>query len=287
MAELGPPDVIAGPGISPFPTGLEITATVITHGADDYRWGNRIAFTPESCNDPLELDPCDTTTSRDTAANRLAKVEYQPFIVVAYDRCSTFGFETADYEQRALNALSARESKGLEKEFWTGAVFAANAALARAIAPTNGGIAATTIAGVFSLQAGLASLVQYLATNNGGKGMIHMRPFLAELLASEQAIVDDGPSKLRTRTGIPVVAGSGYPGTSPAGAAITATSEWMFASDNVVVHRGPVEVFAPGINGMTVDRAANNVIVRAQRLVAPIFNGCALAAVNVNPALTL
>lgn len=289
MAQLGPPQVVPAPGISAFPAGLLVSAQVIDHGEDDQHWGNFVEFMPDGCSDPLVLDPCDLTTAHDNTRNRPGKIAFEPFGVDAYDSCSSFGFESAEYEQRALRALTAREGVGLEAEFWTGSLFGgANPALARAAAPANGGPAATVLNGgtAVGLSTALAMLVQAIADTNGGKGMIHARPFIVELWLS-QHLINNGPlGKMETFTGIPIVAGAGYPGSSPAGVAPTATAEWAFATDNVVVHRGPVEVFGPGINGGSLaqylDRTTNLVSLRAQRLMAPLFNGCTLAAVKIN-----
>ena len=218
---------------------------------------------------------------RTSPTNRLAAQGYDSFAVDAYDYCSTFGFEAADYEGRARRALAARESKAVELEFWRGTVHPANPHLdnsgANPIPPT------TLAAGAAqTLALGLALLVQALADGNGGVGMIHARPFLVERWYGLYLLRQATDGKLYTGNGNLVVPGSGYPGTGPAGQAVTATSEWAFATDAVEVHRGPVEVFA-NTPAETMNRSTNQITVRAERLYGLAWNGITSSAVNINP----
>lgn len=276
----GPAEIIIPPVLLAFPAGLLRAATVIGH--DDLHFGSAIEWSPENAADAQVVDPC-AVLSKGTAGNHPATIRYDAFAVEAHDICGTFGFGAAEYEARARRTLAARESKAVEREWWTGTLSSANPHLAKAVS-TNGP-ATTTLSGgaAQSLRVAFALLVQALADLNAGPGMIHARPFLCELWGSLQLVRRDSSGKLRSACGVQVVAGAGYPGTGPAAEARTATSEWAYATDDVVVHQGDVGMPARGVNAETLDRTTNTNTNRAERAYALAFNGAALVAVNVNP----
>lgn len=272
---LAPQAYVEAPAPSPPPNGLLRSAVVIDDAA--MRWGE-VVWAPESCGNATVFDPCAASEVTSLAANRPASRSFVPFVVDAYDTCSTFGFAAADYEGRARRALAARETKAVEAEWWEGDLFSANPHLAAPAATILGGGSAQ------SRRLAVALLTQAAADLNAGTGMIHVRAFLAALLFSDGLVRVGNDGKLYTGTGLLVVPGAGYTGTGPAGQAIGANTEWAYVTDPVEVHRGPVEVFANQL-AETVDRGRNTVAVRAQRLYAIAWNGCALAAVNVDPTL--
>lgn len=282
----GPAFVTQAPALTPPPTSLIRTATVIEH-PDDLHWGGAMEWSPEGCADAVVVAQC-VQAAKLGSRNRSGRIRFDAFGVLAYDSCSTFGMAAEDYEGRARRALAARESKAVEKEWWTATLVTANPHLAMAAAGANGGTAATTVvAGAQGLRTGLALLVQALADGNGGSGMIHARPFLVQLWYGLDLLYRDGGGKLWTGEGNQVVAGAGYPGTGPAAEARTASSEWAFATDAVDVHRGPVSILGPGGPGVeNLDYANNEVIVRAERLYGLVFNGCVNAAVQFDPTLS-
>jgi hypothetical protein len=276
----GPALVIAAPALTPPPNGLLRAATVIEH--DELHFGSALEWSPEGCGSAQVVDPC-AVTDKGSAGNRPANIRYDAFVVEAHDACSTFGWQAADYDGRARRAIVARESKAVEAEYWSGTLKPANPHLAK---PTSSnGPAVTTLAGgaAQSLRLGLALLAQSIADGNGGTGMIHARPFLVELWWGLDLLYRDAGGRLLTGNGNLVVPGSGYPGTGPNGEAITASSEWAYATDEVIVHRGPVFTPTTGVNGQSMDRALNEVISRAERPYALAVNGCVLSAVNINP----
>lgn len=280
----GPGEVIAAPPITPFPTGLLRSAAITGH--DDIHFGSALEWPPENCTNATVLDPC-SAALLPTATNRPAKIRFDAFAVHTYDVCSAFGWQTAEYEARARRAIAARESKAVEAEWWTGTLFSTNPHLAKA-AGANGPNATTLAGGAAqSLRISLAFLVQELADRNGGAGMIHCRPFLAQMWYGLQLLRVDGAGKLWTVTGNQVVPGAGYPGTGPAAEVVTTTSEWAFATDEVAVHRSSdVAVFGAGANAESIYKDTNTVLNRAERLYALTFNGCVNVAVNINPTQT-
>ncbi len=266
---------INAPLLSPPANGLLNSVTVIDH--TDEHWANGLTFVPEDCDDALVYDPC-SVTAVDGAAHRKASLTFLPFVVEAYDRCSTFAWQSAEYEGRARRALAARESKAVEKEFAIGAVIPANTHFQD---NTNTVKLLSSVAQ--GLRTGLQALVQGIADRNLGRGVIHARPYLVTAWSALNLLRWEN-GKLYTLTGSLVVPGSGYTGAAPDGSAPVPASEWAYATGNVEVHRGPVEVFAGAIEGQGGSiTTKNEAIVRAQRFYSVVFNACAVVGVNINP----
>jgi hypothetical protein len=203
---------------------------------------------------------------------------YEPFTAIAADRCSAFGWAQADYEGRARRLLAARESKAAEVALWSApGLPAANPRLVA-------GVAVTTLGTSLARRLALATLVQGLADRNAGRGMIHARPRLVEAWGADGMLRIEG-GKLVTTTGHLVIAGTGYPGTGPAAQAVAGTVEWAYATDAVVVHRGPVAL-TPRTMREATNSETNTVTFRAERGLAPVFAGCALVAVSVDVAVS-
>lgn len=269
---IGPSTIVPAPPLSPPAFGLLAAATVIDH--EDERFLNGITFAPENCADVEIIDAvCGPGDAKPTGLNRAGWEEYEPFLLIGRDSCSTFGWQTADYEARARRHLAARESDGVEEEFWTGALLPDNPRLA--------GPASVAVGTGLSPRAGLAALVQGLADRNVGRGMIHARPYLVEVWGAE-GLLRVEQNRLVTWTGHTVVAGQGYPGTGPAGEAVGAT-EWAFATDPVVVHRGPVRTY-PGSLAEATNKTNNTVEFRAERGYAPIRGTCAHVHASITTA---
>lgn len=255
--------------------------------AEEMRWANGISWSPESCADAVAFDPCaalGTTTGMSDSDNpRPAVRNYTPFSLDVHDRCSTYGWQRNDYEARARRMMAARESKGVAKEFWVGAASPTNSHLA-STGPNAGPDTVTTVGTALSPRNGLAAIAQALGDANGGAGMIHMRLRLLQYLFSINALRYES-GKFYTATGAQVVGDAGYPGTGPNGQAVAnasgAITEWIFGTDLVEIHRGPVDVFAKTLSYQSVKLTTNDEIVRAQRLYAPLWNGCALLAASI------
>jgi hypothetical protein len=233
-------------------------------GAEEMRWANGLEFQPYSCADAIVVDPCAASGygSTDDDNNRPQVRPYLPFAVDAHDKCSTFGWQAADYERRARTLLAQRESKAVAKEFWTGTLEPTNPHLADG-ADAAGFGAPTAVGAALSPRAGLSLLVQALADGNGEPGMIHMRPRLLQYLASIGAARYEG-GKWYTATGAIIVANA----------------------DLVEVHRGPVDVFSKTLSYQSTAHQTNDEVVRATRLYAPIWNGCVLAAASITTPIS-
>lgn len=286
----GVADLIAAPPLRPPVTGLLNSAQVIDFDAseplgadgrprDDFtpvRWEGGLRFPPEICP-TIEIFAlgCGTGATLVSGGTHPAGVDYEPFVVVARDECSTYGWQAADYRGRAERALAVVETIGVEFEFWTGTQVGANNHLASTDATTlNSGTA-------YALHAGLAALVRAIADARIGQGMIHAPVDLVELWFGNGYLWRDSSNRLYTANGHLVVAGDGYTGSAPDGTGATPTATWAYATDLVQVLRGPAAVF-PDTLAQATKKDTNIVDFRAERPFAVQWNGCLHAAAKIN-----
>lgn len=277
MAATGVSVPVDAPPQTPPSNGLLNSATIVEQTDD--RWANGIEAQAAACDDAVVFDPC-STSADSLSVNRPAKFAFAPFAVEAFDKCSTFGYQRAEYEARARQAVQAKASKSVEKEFWAGALFSTNPRLAKAASTTT--LASGAAQGIIN---GLAALVQAIGDYNLGRGMIHARPYLVTLW-SAQGLLRWENGKLYTYMGNIVVPGTGYLGSAPDGTLPTTTSEWAYATAPVTVTRGPIEVDSPENNASSVSLTTNDITVRAQQMHGLLWNNCTTVAVNINPTLS-
>jgi hypothetical protein len=98
--------------------------------------------------------------------------------------------------------------------------------------------------------------------------------------------------RLITRSGTPIVVGTGYTGTGPAGAGAAATvtdiTQWMFATGYVDVELGAIKVVNEDLaRAVTVSPNSNDVRIKAVRTAAVHFEPCCHYAVRVNFSATV
>ena len=124
---------------------------------------------------PGAAPPVSNTTGGVGSYTNLPIVQYQPFLVVVEDWCSTFGFEERDFKGRALRLLENATPQAIEREFWAGALAQAksypNNYLINGSAPNF--IDLTPGGGPPSVARGQQILQDYLAT-----GPPHERPIV-------------------------------------------------------------------------------------------------------------
>ncbi len=274
VAAVGPEGVIEAPPGFANPYGLIASSTTVDHTAEDREWAAGLRLVPESCAGMDLWATCSTgaTGVLTGGRNRGAPYAFEPFVGMVRDECGTWGWSTNDYEARAIRRLEAIESAAVEQEFWTGALIPANPRLA--------GPAATNIGLNLGLRLALATLVQGLATQRVGRGMIHARPLVVEMWASHGELVER-QGRLTTPTGHVVVPGQGYTGEAPDGTDPATGLEYAYATDWIVVDRSPIVSFAENMAAVT-DHKNNAVAVRAQRAYGIRWNRCAHLSVQVN-----
>jgi hypothetical protein len=219
------------------------------------RWVNGFAYLPEGVGKLTMFDDCSNTEQ--TIADITPFVsDWQPYVLSAQFRCSTFGFDAADYMGRATRLLDAATPKMLEEEFWNGTLSQA-ASLANTWLEKAGSTAFTAT----SMRQAFAICEQALGdAAYGGRGSIHMPPYLVPYAAFEQLIRREGNLLLTDKDTI-VVPGSGYGKMADAPAGLH-----VYATGITDVRLGDIIVTPDGGNmAQSIDKASNTVVVKAER----------------------
>jgi hypothetical protein len=118
----------------------------------------------------------------------------------------------------------------------------------------------TPAGGAVKPAVGVALLEGYFSSVYVGQPTLHLPIAITSLLLGVNGL-DDDSAGLHTRLGSKVAAGAGYdfPNEGPDGAAAPAGERWLYATGEVLVRRGPVEV------RQAIDHTNNDVYVLAER----------------------
>lgn len=256
----------------PLPYGL--FSVLVPRSTPDTHWQNEgvewetLACTPASgIGEPCAEDVTGLPKNLNPNAGDMG--ENTAFTIYGTYVCNPVGHTLQFAQDRAVEHLLAREEARVEQAVWTGDLdntgFAAGAEQA-----------ATGV----SIARSVAALEQWLATNYGSKGVIHMTREAALLGIAADVLVVKG-NTLQTELGTPVVAGAGYPGTGPAGEAPAANTTYIFATPGLLGYRG--EVF-PGVDPVAagLDRAVNLLAAVAERTYLVGWDPCGTAFALAN-----
>lgn len=263
-----PDTVIQPPLLSPPRSSLMSAADVLNGDGD---WTRGYTYSPDGCGEGGLGVICPSPGAVKASCSNATLVSFQPFYVYSSDKCSAFSFKERDYYARAQRRLAAAESYLIEREFMLDSLGLGNSPVASPSTTTltTGAVSPTTALAV--IEDGIASC------SRGNRMMIHVRPGILTLLAADSAVRREGNVWLTASDNI-VVPGRGYPGTGPNGEAVTAGSEWIYATSMVQIRRGSL-VMTPtqaakteenpmGIPPEAVDRSHNDIFVLAERIVS-------------------
>ncbi len=221
----------------------------------------------QSCPDPLFPNPAAKVFDRPRTCS------YEPITVYAGVTCSTFGLSFEEGQARALEQLRIGEQRALE-DFY----------MRRVLCGYATGNDLTPVAGALSVTAGIGALENWLSTNYGGRGVLHVPAGAAAMLSRDQIVNWDSRETLM---GNCVVLGSGYaanvgPATLPATGCVAAPAGemWLYITPPVRVRRDEpflaIDSEARSINTSTNDRRA-----LAETTFVPETACCTAAAVRV------
>jgi len=186
-----------------------------------------------------------------------------PFVVISGLSCTLIA--TPDIEQKARDAFAASEQRLVEQQYWTDQL--ANSG------PTilGGGVAVP-------LTRAVALLEEFLRNTTGYVGMLHSDAFVAPYAAENDIITELNPEPIkRTALWTPWVFGGGYDRTGPTGELAPNPDEaWIYATGQVVIHRGDVRLPGGMEGGFNV--TTNQDFVIAERSYV-VINDCPIAAV--------
>lgn len=187
-----------------------------------------------------------------------------PFVVVSGVQCTLIA--TPDIEQQAKDALASKEQNLVEQAMWQ------KLKTGSPVLPAG--------AGAVSLVKGVAALEQYLRDQTGFTGVLHSDAYVAPYATQAMAVTNLNTETIK-RTGLwtPWVFGGGYDLSGPTGQPAPAADQaWIYATGNVVIHRG--DVIVPGGAKGGFDITNNQAFVIAERPYA-IIHDCPIAAVLV------
>lgn len=176
-----------------------------------------------------------------------------------------------DTAAKAARALEVNTSHLVENALWTGQV--GGAAVNHPLADTdafqpNGRTAVGLVKGVWDV-------VEYFNDTIGGAvGFIHVEQRVVPFL-DFYGLVERNGNLLQLRgTDHLFVAGTGYPGTDPDGAAPAAGESWIYGTTPVEYGLG--ETFTlPDSESAALNRLDNTIEVRAERLAVAYWDECA------------
>jgi hypothetical protein len=251
------------------------------------------SYQPEACgNSGISEIACAGNVDVMSPAVQPSTIDGDPVWIWAGDECSTFGFDSRDWEGRARRQLAATESFRLAAELWDGAVANAASLSNRWLAGsgswsdtvTSGPSAVTTA--LANIEAGLASVLF------GQQGMIHVTPQVLTHLVDRGSVIKEGAVWVSPMGHI-VVADAGYSGDGPDADAADATSQWMYGTALLSVVLGPVEIIPGSLEdarglAQAMDRSVNDIAVFAARPAGVRWaSHCGFVAAEVNVPVAL
>lgn len=233
--------LIEPPQPPPRPYGLFDVALGPMPMPVDPAAGGGIQYVPDTCEDDVFLYAmnCPAVTGSKFFSGVETAISGAPFGVITSYQCSSFGYSFDEAKQRVLTRMSLREQTGVERRVWQGVP-----------AGGIGGIpglfqSASTLTAAACPTLAIGALEQVLADNGVFGGVIHARPYMAAQLARSRLIQPGQGRRITTALGTPVVFGQGYNGTGPQGQAVTATTEYMYASGRILIWATDVDVPDP------------------------------------------
>lgn len=272
---------------TPLPYGLWDTAQHPAAGGP--HWQQGITWTERCPAGDTTYDECLSTTGAGAPPAPPAKTANvgqttrgaTPFTVYAEFECSPVGIPGA--EAIASDALARVEQRQVEAAFWTGVAGGQDVVFPHLSADTevlDGTVVLQTAAsplvtGSADVAHALGVLEQELADCYSGQGLIHVpRSALPTLAAWNLARVDDG-GRLVTPAGNLIVAGTGYTGSAPDGAAAADGTAWIYATGAAWAYRS--DVYVSRLRD-SLDRSSNTIRMLAERTYLIGFECCHLAA---------
>jgi len=267
------PYLIDAPPAPPRPYGLFDVALGPMQFPVPAAQGGGVIYVPDTCEDDVFLYAmnCPPVSGSKTFSTNESPVSGMPFAVITSYTCGSLGYTFEEVEQKVRTRMQLREQRGVERRVWQGSPLGG-----------IGGIpglfqSATTLTAASCPTEAVAALEQALADNGVVGGIIHARPYMASHLATNHLLERYNNRQITTYRGVPVCFGEGYNGTGPAGQAVTATTEYMYASGRVMIWGS--EVHVPPLRE-TLDRSLNQQMALAERVFAVSIE-CGVWAIQV------
>ena len=279
--------------LAPAPCGILSVARVMKHTAREYdeRWVRHVSQETNTLPSYVRLLTVnDETVTNGTLTDNQGDqtyIDYVPFYIDAEIFDSTFSLPGEDRFAAVVAQLEAATQKAVEREFWAGSAAQAPSSDTANMYLRKAADVTVPVSGAFKPENALMHLEQAISNSpTGENGVIHMTRDVASILGSRLVYKkgDDGKSgRAMTRLGTDVVIGSGYTGNGPIGdqnAAASSTNKWMYATGQVDVHLGKVEIVNENL-AQGADVTINNMRIKAFRPAAVYADPSMLYAMRV------
>jgi hypothetical protein len=277
---------ISAPALEEPVVGVLAQVPVVTGPAVD-RWFAGLKTVPEVNGAPTLRDLCSSATLPGTADRLTARIIH-PFETVLHDRCSTFGWQAADYEGRVTRGLAVKRHFAVDREWESGTLIPGNFHLADTYAdpPT------TQLAGGANVSPSdaLALLDEAIGANPAviGRGMIWATPFVAAKWKAAGMLTDmeteDGRTVILSPAGNHVIIGNGFEGRGPDDTVPAAhASQWAYATDPIAV-LASTPTTVPDSLAEATDKSTNTVVYRQHQWFALVWGALMHVAVRVSTA---
>lgn len=283
---------VSPPNFTPSPYGLLSVAQQVP--AVDPHWMNGVTWEPlcgavGTLANPCLSPPVSGGFTKTMTSDRNVRGA-EPFTVYQFIDCGVVGhYDRVEADTAEL--LRRYEGVGVERVFWTGTAQGVAGVihphLAANVEVVDGTEllqpAATSITGVaLDVVEGLGKLEQALAGCYNGQGVIHMTIEIVDAAIAQGLcrVVSSGPNgapALQTYNGNWVVAGAGYDGTGPTGAALSGAA-WVYATGAVFYYRSDIRPTSRPSEAVV--RTINDVVYVAERTYV-IGWDCCLYAVPI------
>lgn len=256
-------------------------------------WRGGVKWRPSGCFGAEAWDPnCANfpKANKSTPPTIPAVYETDTFVVETSYGCKLVGnlndVVTDGYKAIVLEQLENATPKALEFQFWTGTLGSRMQSLDSSATEITGLTSAATIvtgSTIFDRQVGLAMATKQISNCGAGiRGMIHAPAWLVLLWIGDGLVIEKDGILVTAGREDRVVAGSGYPGTGPAGvAAVTGLDTWIFATGPVEVYLSESETIGDKISDWFT-RSTNDFEIRAERQALIRFDPCCHSAVLLN-----
>lgn len=267
----------------PSPHGLlggcvpVVTATDLHHlnGTDMLAPACAAAHPWQNCPTPT-AEEFPWTNPASKTFDPLEVCTFEPFTAYAGLTCATVGLTFAEVQQYAMAQLELGEQFALEEWFMT-----------RWLANATHTVDVTPGAGAVHIVNGIGLLETWLATNYGGKGVIHVPIGVASLLGQNHQVKDRSDETCpETWAGNSVILGAGYsanvgPVALPGPPVAAPTGEaWLYITPPMRIRRDQRELTLnrewQGVNTNVNDRVS-----LAETTFVPEVACCKAAAVRV------
>jgi hypothetical protein len=260
---------------APRPVNLRTSARLVDDG---FRWEQGISLLPETCFPGGSEDPCAGPVEAKASGTATELVEWDPYGIYTYEQCAYAVNDDLYPELRAkaIRSLEAQTSHLVEQILWTNVVDGVDFGATHPNISLN---EATTVGTQAPPTSALQQLDALLITALGGRnGMIHVPAPLMHFFKQADLITLNG-NIWQTASGNIVVPGTGYDG-SDSGGDVPADSLWIYGTSMVELRLGEIVVL-PGDIRSAVNRATNQIVVRAERLALAYWDLCAHVGVPV------